>query len=452
MSARDAEASWFFSAPEDDTVVRRGDPLGLRDRAEEYARVLAPGVTNRTYDARWITILAWILTRGHEAWRAYGGGDGAVASRAEAKELYRWIRPLELLWIARTTRATSDRGRGRQVPGVRAVRRWLDDKQLDHFGLGPAPYERYRFTGVYGAYRSVLRSLPDLTAGGDGWRPGPQARVLATIVERHAACQPIRAQRRGVRPRPEAYWLRAFTWSADRTHFLPTPVNTPSKLPQKEAGTLAALLFGQGDDGGLRRAVVRASARSRARSRADLLEDVVNSPGLAGAKGELEDLPTFCALADAGIDAMNACWGVLATARGSDRRGVALDSLVARAGVRRAFGELRTAATTWAGTRAEAHGVADSLARSMAVAGSDDRRLFSALASHHRDHGTGLQWLALRDGQVEPLVPVRGTFATRYRFRIAALCRLGVQCGVIDRMPQALSARDEFDIEDGSDG
>lgn len=49
-------SEWFFSAPYEAPMVRGGDPLGLRLAAARYADALAPGLSNRTLDARWLTI------------------------------------------------------------------------------------------------------------------------------------------------------------------------------------------------------------------------------------------------------------------------------------------------------------------------------------------------------------------------------------------------------------
>jgi hypothetical protein len=56
IRARQRMPEWFFSAPYEAPMVRRGDPLGLRLAAARYAEALAPGLTNRTLDARWLTI------------------------------------------------------------------------------------------------------------------------------------------------------------------------------------------------------------------------------------------------------------------------------------------------------------------------------------------------------------------------------------------------------------
>ena len=55
------EQEWFVSAPYDPVRVRRGDPLGFRQTADWYADLLAPGLSNRPIDARWVTLLLWVL-------------------------------------------------------------------------------------------------------------------------------------------------------------------------------------------------------------------------------------------------------------------------------------------------------------------------------------------------------------------------------------------------------
>ncbi len=45
---------WFFTAPTDPVLVRRGDSLGFRSVANSFADEFAPGLSGRTRDARWI--------------------------------------------------------------------------------------------------------------------------------------------------------------------------------------------------------------------------------------------------------------------------------------------------------------------------------------------------------------------------------------------------------------
>jgi hypothetical protein len=117
----------FFTSPWDPVVVRRGDALGLRALADRFADALVPDLSNRIRDGRWVTILAWCLVRSQERYRAIGGH--AVLTRAEQVHRYAWLRPLELMWVARTIALAKD-WTDRPLAGQRRVRRWYnDDKQ-----------------------------------------------------------------------------------------------------------------------------------------------------------------------------------------------------------------------------------------------------------------------------------------------------------------------------------
>src|ERR1700733_9105027 len=96
----DFEPRHLFTAPWEPVVVRRGDALGLRALADQFADALAPDLSNRVRDGRWATILAWSLARSQEVFHASGGRS--VGSRAQQRERYAWLRPLELMWVART--------------------------------------------------------------------------------------------------------------------------------------------------------------------------------------------------------------------------------------------------------------------------------------------------------------------------------------------------------------
>jgi hypothetical protein len=56
--------------------------------------------------------------------------------------------------------------------------------------------------------------------------------------------------------------------------------------------------------------------------------------------------------------------------------------------------------------------------------------------------------------RVKPLAPVRGGDASKYRFRMVVLSRLGVQAGIISAMPRALRNSDELaeESDDGDEG
>lgn len=93
----------MFTAPWEPVVVRRGDALGLRALADQFADAVAPDLSNRVRDGRWVTILAWCLAHSHEAFHVSGGRS--VATRLEQRQRYAWLRPLELRWPSILTAA-----------------------------------------------------------------------------------------------------------------------------------------------------------------------------------------------------------------------------------------------------------------------------------------------------------------------------------------------------------
>jgi hypothetical protein len=62
----DFEPRHLFTAPWEPVVVRRGDALGLRALADQFADALAPDLSNRVRDGRWV----WGTG---ESWRAIDG-------------------------------------------------------------------------------------------------------------------------------------------------------------------------------------------------------------------------------------------------------------------------------------------------------------------------------------------------------------------------------------------
>jgi hypothetical protein len=452
---------WFYTAPIEDTAVRRGDPLGMRAIAEEMAEVLAPGLSNRTIDGRWISIMCWALEQSYSAWQAQGvvDDDGAIETPQAARELYGWLRPLEMLWLARTVKATGDRGKGRQLPGIRAVRRWLhEDVRGDRFGFDPSAYGRYRFTGIYGAYRVALRSLPGLTVRGDGWRLDALGRQLAEVVRGHVRCSQTHRRTKGRRPEPERYWERGFEWQRRGADCLPTVLAKPKRLPRPERDLLSRALFSshEGSDtdrarGVRRRAVVEAAASSSATTRSELFADVARTLGGGKASDELALLSPFCDLADAGVAAMNACW--TAVSEGNDTRtGFAqVSDVLRRSKVLAALDALVSAAERWQRQAITVHRpipVADALAEGVLQAGDRRKRQLQAIERHHNRFGGGLKWLAIEGEVIKPLAPLRGGDASEYAFRIGALSRLGVQCAIIDEIPLALRVSEELKEED----
>jgi len=146
----------LFTAPWEPAVVRRGDALGLCALADQLADAVAPGLSNRVRDGRWVTILAWCLARSQEVFHARGGRS--VRTRGEQAERYGWLRPLELMWVARTIAVAEDT-RGRSLAGQQRVRPWYkDDAQSTlPFGMSSDQFRAYRQTGMYGGYRLAFR-------------------------------------------------------------------------------------------------------------------------------------------------------------------------------------------------------------------------------------------------------------------------------------------------------
>lgn len=447
-------ASWFYTAPMEDVAVRRGDPLGLQGVAENIAETLVPGLSNRTVDARWISILCWCLRQGHGAWRAYGAGHGEPAL---GKHLYPWVRPLELLWVARTAEQTEEGGRGRQLPGIRPVRNWIQsNRRPGNFAFAATAYEQYRFTGSYGGYRAALRSLGGMTDGGGGWLLGEQGRKLAEIAARHVECPNAFTRRSGATPSPERLWTDAVRWKRSSAGFLPTLLRRADALDADERAILKQALFTEPSDDAVqaqararrRRMVALAVAGSSASVRADLMADVAKA-----LRGEpnlpwLPNLPGFSALADAGTGAMNACWQAVSQARDQ----VLTVADVAHAPTMHdALKELVQASRKWQSRRAfTSWEQAGRLADTVLSAKQQPAALLRRLIGYHVQYGGGLRWVALDGDMVRPIARLREADASLYKYRLPALARLAAQCGVTRRIPDLL--RDETEAETAGAG
>src|SRR4051794_9292509 len=146
----------LFTEPWDPIVVRRGDALGLLALTSVFAEMVAPGLTNRVRDGRWVTILSWCLVRSQQIFQASGGRS--VVTRVEQSSRYAWLRPLELMWAARTIALAEDDWRDRPLLGRRRVQPWYEDQvnrrySADRFGMSVDQFRAYRQIGTYGGYR-----------------------------------------------------------------------------------------------------------------------------------------------------------------------------------------------------------------------------------------------------------------------------------------------------------
>ena len=449
-----ANTDWYFTAPWDPISVRRGDALGFRAGADYFADLLAPDLSNSTIDARWIALLSWCLQWSHVAWRNAGGGD--LSCRDGQRERYAWLRPLELLWVARTLKSGQDTG---QLRGRQSSERWFaTNLQSSDFDMSSDQFRRYRQIGMYGAYRVVFRIVDGLTTG-DGWTPSDTALKLAKLVN-DSLPSAARLSQEHFESRIQwgrwsgggeaRYWVERGWKSWDATGgFLPTPKDSVREpLPQKERELLEPVLFG---DGSIRRisSNVLASAKG-AKTHTDLCEALAQSSALSKAlkPSVLASLPAFSRFADAAMDAMRGLWDEIN--QDKSKPTPALSDL-SRSHER--FKLLRDAGQAWLNTPGRSEfpheQVVNELAEAMCDASTTLTQL-QALTRHHAKHGGGRRWFVEKDGKLVRLVEDTGIAASNYRFRLLALCRLAAQCGVAD-MHSALNVLESQNVGDDFD-
>jgi hypothetical protein len=439
----------YFTAPWEPVAERRGDALGLRALTDELAEVLAPGISNRTEDLRWVTILSWCLHYSNEVWQRIQKDN--LSGRRFEQERYAWFRPLELMWIARTGILTKKVWQGRQLPGQRAVATWLRaGGESERFGLSIDQFRKYRQTGIYGAYRIAFRRWPGLSRNGDGWTPGKECIDLKNFIDDQLgiASRPdtdTQIKTKTWREREHEWWLK--TWSNfDRG----SPVLMRRNLPRlredssalEEARLIRPVLFGendqQGSEANRRRKTVKVASTSSARTHVELCDELAAQ--LKGESPELAVLPDFTRLADAGLELMDEIYASVGD--GSPPGGITIGDIAKRVAVRDHCARLRNVAKRWS-RRSQPLGsirhleAANRFAKSVNTR-SNEECIKNLVAYHERDGG-GVRWFLLRDGRVMPNALFRPGSAARYRFRLWPLCRMAVQCRQIRSMPKSLA-------------
>jgi hypothetical protein len=461
----DAPAGWYFTAPWDPIPVRRGDALGLRAGADYFADLLAPGLSNGTSDARWISILSWCLQWSHVAWRKAGGSG--LTRRDEQRSRYAWLRPIELLWVARTLASKQTTG---QLRGRRSVKRWLDRIEdghaLPNFAMTPDQFRRYRQVGPYGAYRVALRKIPGLTEG-DGWTPAKTALALSSLVN---ASLPRAARLKQERFEngtkwgswsggDEArYWVER-GWEASRTAlggFLPTRNDAVRKrLQADERNLLEPAIFAAGS---IRRVAAQVLADAKtARSHAELCDALAGSTALATAiePASLAPLPAFTRFADAAMHAMRGLWDAIN--HDETEQTPIVKTLAGSADLQARLERLRDAGRAWLNAPGRStfphEHLVTRLAEAMFAAATPADQL-RALSMHHNEHGGGRRWFREQGGKMVPLMADTGIVAANYRFRLRPLARLAAQCGVanmnnaLDAIERGGANEDDSDDED----
>jgi hypothetical protein len=447
------ESRLLFTAPWEPVIVRRGDALGLRALADQVADALAPDLSNRVRDGRWVTILAWCLARSHEAFHASGGR--CSVTREDQSSRYAWLRPLELMWVARTI-SLADDWQERSLAGQRRVRPWYEDtdQTLNRFGMSEDQFRAYRQTGMYGGYRVVFRKWPEMTVQGDGWTPGKATIELAKWLDaKLGKAKPAWLLHASDRdevgfPKPNKrslgkeheWWLRQWN-SFDKRgrnadeNTLPRRRDDSRVLP--EGNLLKPRIFGNDPKGLLRLRVTREVAKASARTHIEVCRHLASA---FGSDPNFLLLPHLSRLADAGMAAMDFIAQSL-----QNRSQIEISSLAALPKATPICEELIAAAHAWhTNAQMQLRHIETAHRFAAAIRTQQPRRCLEALLHHHEVHGGGLRWFVLRKDKVEPRSPWRAG-SSRYRFRLWPLCRLGAQCGVLHDMPTALNEDVEVD-------
>lgn len=441
------EHSWYFTAPWEPISIRRGDALGFRASADYFADLLAPGLSNATSDARWISILCWCLQWSHVAWHKAGGYD--LTGRDAQRTRYAWLRPLELLWVDRTLEAGQATG---QLRGRRSVERWRNaGRTLPNFAMSPDQFRRYRQVGMYGAYRVIFRTVSGLTTG-DGWTPTGTALQLANLVNESLPPDVGLKQDHFERDTKwghwaddtARYWVK-YGWPAAPQKagygLRPTPdEGVGEQLPPKERCLLEPVLF---DEKCTRRITAEVLAKAnRVTSHAELCDHLANSSLLSKKidPGLLAALPAFSRFADASMHAMRGIWSEIN--HDKSKQAPAIHKLAQSSDLRARLDMAREAGSKWLHAPGRSllpyDQVVTQLAETMqaSLVPIDQLR---AITRHHDKYCGGRRWFREHNGKMTPLVADTGIAASDYRFRLRALGHLAAQCGVA-KMRNALQA------------
>lgn len=435
---------WILTAPWEPDLERRGDALGLGNIAEDFANILAPDLSNRTRDARWISILSWCLCMSENApWRQKGSNGGWSSDLSRSR--YEWIQPLELMWIYRTYNITMEY-KGFQLPGIRTVKKLVDEKRSipSTFDLSDDQLHRYRFIGIYGSYRTALRFLPGLTENEDGWTPGEKAKMLAAIVSEKIKF-PV-PESISAKAKVDKYWRNQWqNWRGDgvsnrKEVFLPQDEADVTILPKKESEILGNVIFGADENGKRRKKVVETIAKCKAVDHKELCE--VLSP----IDDKLKVLAPFADLTESALAVLSSVWRLFCSPTNKNPT-ISLDEAVTNKETRAKLDAAKKSAVAW---NKQQFGEYYALCSKLAEALSEDSHKIRLknLIQFHSEYGAGLHWMCIdKKTNILPLLPTNSRGASPYRYRLWQLCRLAVQCGVLKKMPDALKPDDDDNSE-----
>ncbi len=448
----------FYTAHWDPISVRRGDALGLRNITDEFAEKLTPKMNNATQDGRWLTILSWCLVRSQGL---YDSPRAVAKDERELQQLrYAWLRPLELMWVARTLILSGADAKGRTLAGQRAVKRWLENENINRFGMSPDQYNAYRQLGMYGGYRIAFRRWHGMTQNGDGWTPSVSAYTLARWLDaKLGKARPPWKLDEAKRSKYSSsnlddsharWWLK--NWKHFRNDGAKAQLYTlPRKRPVSnsrieklaEHELLSPIVFGLDEDGKTRRHFAKLALNSKGQTHQAIC-DYIGETG--GAEGGIQLLPHFTRMADAGIAAMEFVNNAL---NGNPK--ISLAKLAEFPGAGIVADQLHDATHRWLQNSKPTfrhQDAADRFARAFGL--PTTKAIFESLILYHEQFGGGLRWFALRDGTIEPRSG-KNTRVSRYRFRLWSLCRLATQCGIIKAIPTGLFESENISDENEDD-
>lgn len=413
---------FYLTEPFEKQPSRRRDPFGFVDIANYYADLLAPGITNRNRDARWLTILCWSLEQ-----------VGRDFHDKSTDDFYEYLMGLELRCVIEACRL-EDNGRGRHLPGSRAVRQWLraGRKRSLKAEMGQDQWRRYKYVGPYSCYRRLMQETALLDA--DGWTLTANGHELAKLLKPDLNENTNKTTDGSW----VDYWLRRCPEVERPQSMLLAKPSSSLSLTQRERRLIEPLIFGSDlDDDTCNRRRTIAKTFTKIASRDDdhaemcrkiqkcLLETSNKWPNEE--KLKFLKLGAFAVLADTAVAALKAAYN--AVKEPTDVNDVAEETITE-------LKLLKKAVINW-----EHDGVwtkVDSFADNMRKA-KYPVDFLTLLVQLHIERGGELKWLSLKSSNLDRAVRYNKPPYGFYRFRLGTLARLAVGCGVIDALPPVFS-------------
>lgn len=449
---------WLFTEPSEQIFIKRGDPLGWGDIADKYSNMLVPGLSKRTYNARWITILCWCLYVSKNAPLKY-----FLNTRNGQRERYQWLRPLELIWIAHAL-AYGDDSKGKmQLPGRRGVQKWVKmpkTKQYNDnkFGLSTDQWNRYRYSGIYGAYRVSLRKLHGLTVNEDGWTPDDIGTELAKLVENELS--EIQQDEIKIKPRckPESHWINN-VWKKLAKNSSILPSSETIVLPEKEREFLKKALFCDCLECNRRRIVAETIGKMKAGTYSELCSKIAEKLEKSDDGVYLSLLAPFSKFSDSAIDVFIEIINIMEKDESAQ---ISIKELVKDKNVLNKIDSLVDETNEWikesvnirSNTKID-FSLVNELAKSISNKNKDEIEILKVLINYHIYHGGGRKWFNLINSDyLELAIPIKSNSEqnskpNRYRFRLWQLAQMAVQCGVIEQrnLPEVLKEGNDEEIQ-----